>query len=147
MLAISVSKKRYLTLYFTATTTVVLFFLDMLQNIYQRFKRTFSLSYSLQFEFHSTYCSDFFKKNFLEDTSPFCGATDTPVLDFQWHLPWVSKPGWIPRLRASSPVHNACLRFISGATPADLLAASMTADHVPIHWSKTSQNQLKLVFN
>ena len=31
--------------------------------------------------------------------SPFCGATDTPVLDFWWCLPWVSKPGWIPRLR------------------------------------------------
>ena len=28
--------------------------------------------------------------------NPFCGATDTPVLDFWWHLPWVSKPGWIP---------------------------------------------------
>ena len=24
----------------------------------------------------------FFKKNFVEDISPFCGATDTPVLDF-----------------------------------------------------------------
>ena len=31
------------------------------------------------------------KKNF-EDTSPFCGAIDAPVLDFLWHLPWVSKP-------------------------------------------------------
>ena len=38
---------------------------------------------------------------FLEDMSPFCGATDTPFLDFWWRLPWVSKPGWIPRLRAS----------------------------------------------
>ena len=28
--------------------------------------------------------------------SPFCGATDTPVLDFWLHLPWVSKPGCIP---------------------------------------------------
>ena len=25
----------------------------------------------------------------------FCGATDTPVLDFWLRLPWVSKPGWI----------------------------------------------------
>ena len=24
----------------------------------------------------------------------FCGATDTPVLDFWWHLLWVSKPEW-----------------------------------------------------
>ena len=26
------------------------------------------------------------------------GFTDTPVLDFWWHLPWVSKPGWINSL-------------------------------------------------
>ena len=25
----------------------------------------------------------------LEDISPFCGATDTPVLDFWWHPAWV----------------------------------------------------------
>ena len=33
--------------------------------------------------------SAFLKKNFLEDISPFCGATDTPVLDFWWRLLWV----------------------------------------------------------
>ena len=33
---------------------------------------------------------------FLEDTSAFYGVTDTPVLDFWWRLPWVSKPVWIP---------------------------------------------------
>ena len=27
--------------------------------------------------------------------SPFCGATDTTVLDFWWHLLWVSKPEWV----------------------------------------------------
>ena len=32
---------------------------------------------------------NFFKK-FLEDISPFRGATDTPILDFWWRLPWVS---------------------------------------------------------
>ena len=47
----------------------------------------------------------FLKKN-LEDFSSFCGAADTPVLDFWWRLPWVSKPEWIPRLHASSPVCN-----------------------------------------
>ena len=26
--------------------------------------------------------------------SPFCGATDTPVLNFGWCLLWVSKPEW-----------------------------------------------------
>ena len=34
-------------------------------------------------------------KKFFEDTGPFCGTTDTPVLDFWQHLPLVSKPGWI----------------------------------------------------
>ena len=57
---------------------------------------------------------------FSEDTRPFRGAPDTHVLDFWWRLPWVSKAGWIPRLRASSPVHNRFHRFISGVTPADL---------------------------
>ena len=33
----------------------------------------------------------FFKK-FLQDMSPFYGATDAPVLDFWWRLLWVSKP-------------------------------------------------------
>ena len=35
----------------------------------------------------------FFEKK-LEDISPFNGATNTPVLDFWWHLLWVSKPEW-----------------------------------------------------
>ena len=39
--------------------------------------------------------ANFFKNLF---GSPFLGATDTPVLDFWWHLPWVSKPGSIPFL-------------------------------------------------
>ena len=37
----------------------------------------------------------FFLKFLLEDISPYCGATDTPVLVFWWHLSWVSKPGWL----------------------------------------------------
>ena len=32
----------------------------------------------------------------MEDKSLFRGATDTPGLDFWWHLPWVSKLGCIP---------------------------------------------------
>ena len=42
------------------------------------------------------YLAGFFK--FSEEISPLCGATDTSDLDFWWHLPWVSKPGWIPSL-------------------------------------------------
>ena len=63
--------------------------------------------------------------------SPFCGASDTPVLDFWPCLPWVSKPGWVPCLHALSPVCNEFLRFTTGATPADLLVASMAARHIP----------------
>ena len=29
------------------------------------------------------------------DTSPFCGATGYPVLNFWWRLFWVSKPEWV----------------------------------------------------
>ena len=60
--------------------------------------------------------------------SPFCDATDTPHLDFCWCRPWVSKSGWIPCLHASSPVFNGFIRFTSGATPADLLTASIAAE-------------------
>ena len=38
-------------------------------------------------------CCNFLKKN-LEEISLFCGATDTPVLDFWWRLLWVSKSEW-----------------------------------------------------
>ena len=37
-----------------------------------------------------------FLKEHLEDISPFCGATDTHILNFWWHLPWVSKQGESP---------------------------------------------------
>ena len=63
--------------------------------------------------------------------SPFCGAIDTLVLGFWWHIPWVSKPGWIPHLHALLPECNEFLRFTSGAKPADLLMASMADGHVP----------------
>ena len=53
-------------------------------------------SYILNEKLYSNYkasCShNSFLKKFLEDISYFCGATDTPVLDFLWRLPWVSKP-------------------------------------------------------
>ena len=63
----------------------------------------------------------FFKK--WEDISAFCGATDTPVLDFWWCLPFVSKSKWIPCLQASSPMCNGILRITFVAIRADLLAA------------------------
>ena len=71
---------------------------------------------------------------FLEDTSPFCGATDNPVLDFWWHLSWVSKPGWISCLCAFSPV--VIIRFTSGVTPADCMEVSMVVEPL---WSSYLQ--------
>ena len=47
---------------------------------------------------------------FLEDMSPFCGAIDTPILDFWWRLLWVSKPEWV--LPYSSLVEAYVLRYI-----------------------------------
>ena len=52
---------------------------------------------------HSTHWKSFFLLfiylfiylNFLLDTCPFFGATDTPVSDFWWCLLWVSKPEWV----------------------------------------------------
>ena len=47
------------------------------------------------------------------DISPFCRATDAPVLDFCWRLPWVLKPGLIPHLCASSLACSGFLMFIT----------------------------------
>ena len=39
---------------------------------------------------------DFFlRKSFWRTSILLCGAGDTPVLDFWWHPPWASGPGWI----------------------------------------------------
>ena len=40
----------------------------------------------------------FFKNIFLEDIDPFLWDQWHPVLDFRWHLSWVSTPKWIPLL-------------------------------------------------
>ena len=71
--------------------------------------------------------SFFFFFKFLEDTSPFRGAADTPILDFWWRLRWVSKLGWIPSL--ACPAHNGFLRFTSGATPADCIDLPVLHSH------------------
>ena len=71
----------------------------------------------------------FFK--FFGGHKSFLWANDTPVLDFWWRLPWVSKAVWIPHLCAFSPAHNGFLRFNSGVTPADLLMASKAVSCVP----------------
>ena len=46
------------------------------------------------------------KNNFnLEDTSPLCRATDTPVLDLWWCLLWVSKPEWAALFALGGGIH------------------------------------------
>ena len=52
---------------------------------------------------------------FLKDISPFCGVTDSPVLNFWWHLLWVSE--WAALFTFYGSI------FTSGVTPTDLLAA------------------------
>ena len=72
------------------------------------------------------FCTIIFKK-ILEDISPLCGATDTPVVDFWRCLPGFSKPG---RIHVLAYFINCFgfLRFTCGAIPADLLAASMAPE-------------------
>ena len=77
-------------------------------------------------------CKHFLKV--LEDTRPFRGATDTPALDFRWHLPWISKPWWIPCTLTFSHTCNGFIRFTSGVPPGDCSGVSMVA--VPF-WSST----------
>ena len=54
-------------------------------------------------------------------------TTGTPVLDFGWCLPWISKLVWIHHLRAFSPACKWFLRSTSDVTTAALLTASIAA--------------------
>ena len=58
----------------------------------------------------------------MEDINPFCAVTDRPVLDV---CPRYQSWGGSHRLHALPPMCNRILKFTSGATPAELLAASM----------------------
>ena len=53
---------------------------------------------------------------------------------------------WIPSLYALLPEHNGFLRFTSGATPADLLAASMAAEPFSYPYLRTILRALFLHF-
>ena len=53
----------------------------------------------------------FFFKIFLEDMSPFCGATDTPVSDFWWRLLLVSKPEWVLPYSSLEEAYILCYTF------------------------------------
>ena len=60
--------------------------------------------------------------------STFCWTIDTLALDFWRRLPWGLRLVWIPYLCASTPAHGGFLRFICGATPANLSTGSMAAE-------------------
>ena len=63
----------------------------------------------------------------------FFGATGTPVLDFCWHLLWVSKPEWVLSYSFFVKVNVMYIppRSTSSATRADLLVAGITVGHFP----------------
>ena len=67
----------------------------------------------------------FFKKEILEDIPPFCG----PLISLFWTSGDIcsgfQNQSGSSTLRASLLLCNRFPRFTSGATPADLLAASM----------------------
>ena len=67
---------------------------------------------------------------FLKDTSPFCGATNTPILYFWCCLLWVSNP--------SLACFLACviLGLPSGATPSYCREISILVDHVICYKTK-----------
>ena len=80
------------------------------------------------------YFRSFLKKK-IEDKSPFCGATHTPVLDFLWHLPWVLKPGYIPCLLShlcNPHVHIWCVTcwLYRGQHYSQAFLIHILADHV-----------------
>ena len=68
----------------------------------------------------------------------FYGATDTPVLDF-----WLVTSPPVFKARVGSlfalgrGIHDVFLRLTSGATPANLLLASMAASHCSHAWFST----------
>ena len=71
----------------------------------------------------------FFKKCLGEHRSPFCWVTDTPILNFSWHILWVSKPQWAALFVFGRCVYVTCsLKFTSSMTPADLMVASMATE-------------------
>ena len=58
--------------------------------------------------------SEYFRISFFKNFGghqSFLSGHWYPCLDFCWHLPWVSKPGWIPPFDTSLPACNGLLIF------------------------------------
>ena len=75
--------------------------------------------------------------------SPFLGLLISLFGTSTGICPRFKNQGRFPHLHALSPVHNRFLRFISGVTPADLLAASMAAELFHPHTCKLASVGLK----
>ena len=79
----------------------------------------------------------FLLKKILEGRFPFCEAAGTPVLDFLWRQPLISKSGWIPLLAYFVACVLCRLRVID----------SPGSDSLAEHVSKTSQAQAVFRFS
>ena len=77
-----------------------------------------------------------FFKNFLEHINFFCGATDTPVLDFWWHLPWFqSQGGSIACALFHLHVMDTSDYLISGTISVDLFSlGDQHGLHLQVNW-------------
>ena len=75
----------------------------------------------------------FKKKHFLKEISSLCG----PLIPLVWTsgviCPVFQSQGWSPRLHIPLSACNRLLRFTSGVTPADFLAATMAAESLSMH--------------
>ena len=85
----------------------------------------------LLYSYHRKIIPDF--QYFFWRTHVLFWATVTPVIDFGWHLLWVSKPEWVlPCSLFCGGDCNVCsLRPTSGATHAYLLVTGSAASHFP----------------
>ena len=82
---------------------------------------TFNSIWSYLFNVFSTFYSRLlvlFRKK-IGGHQSFCGATDTPALDFWWCLLWVQSQDAFPRVHALLHLGNRFLRFTFGVTLAD----------------------------
>ena len=81
----------------------------------------------------------FFFENNLEDIGPSCGVTDTPSFGLlvMFALGFKSRVDLLTCL-LHHPACNTILRFTSGVTPADILAASMAAKSFSSTYLQTS---------
>ena len=87
---------------------------------------------------------------FLEDISPYCGATDTPALDFLWRLSWVSHLAEVYTLCKLSKIHlwwDTCWPLFGGHKYFlwGHWCASLCWQGIQLFFSRHFHNRTKLV--